>query len=179
MSSTRCESAAAAMMDSSALERKPQLMSSPPSRSSWRDAPLHPSCSSRSWNTHEEEELQEEVKLLTSCSPDRWDAPLCVCVCLFVCVCVCVSTCLCVCVCVCVCLSVHLTGGDAPLQLLPAAGPLSRVHPEVLIRHPAVGLLQSGLSLRSAPQLLLRLLQLNTTNNNRSDCVYLWRCHAA
>lgn len=62
-----------------------------------------------------------------------------------------------------------LAGVDAPLQLRPAAGRLSRVHPEVLIRDPAADLLQSGLPLRPAPQLLLHLLDLNTTTKQQQQ----------
>lgn len=62
-----------------------------------------------------------------------------------------------------------LAGVDAPLQLRPAAGRLSRVHPEVLIRDPAADLLQSGLLLRPAPQLLLHLLDLNTTTKQQQQ----------
>lgn len=62
-----------------------------------------------------------------------------------------------------------LAGVDAPLQLRPAAGRLSRVHPEVLIRDPAADLLQTGLPLRPAPQLLLHLLDLNTTTKQQQQ----------
>lgn len=63
-----------------------------------------------------------------------------------------------------------LAGVDAPLRLRPAGGCLSRVDPEVLICDPAVEVLQSGLPLHPAPQLLLHLLDLNTSNNSsRSD----------